>query len=75
MLFTYGAWGLAYHERLKNPPKSFAEFVDGTIKGKWRAALPNSGYTGTPQILIWSLAEHSAAVSTMSSPPSMPSRR
>ena len=57
VLFTYGAWGLAYHERLKNPPKSFAEFVDGTIKGKWRAALPNSGYTGTPQILIWSLAD------------------
>lgn len=57
VLFTYGAWGLAYHERLKNPPKSFAEFVDGTIKGKWRAALPNAGYTGTPQILIWSLAD------------------
>jgi len=57
VLFTYGAWGLAYHERVKEPPKSFAEFVDGTIKGKWRAALPNAGYTGTPQILIWSLAD------------------
>ncbi|NRG17230.1 extracellular solute-binding protein [Rhizobiales bacterium] len=57
VLFTYGAWGLAYHERVKNPPKSFAEFVEGTIAGKWRAALPNAGYTGTPQILIWSLAD------------------
>ncbi|MGL4813397.1 MAG: extracellular solute-binding protein [Beijerinckiaceae bacterium] len=57
VLFTYGAWGLAYHERVKDPPKSFAEFVDGTIKGKYRASLPGAGYTGTPQILIWSLAD------------------
>lgn len=56
-LFTYGAWGLAYHERLKTPPKSFAEFVEGTIAGKWRAALPNVGYQGTSQVLIWSLAD------------------
>lgn len=56
-LFTYGAWGLAYHERVKNPPKSFKEFVDGTIAGRWRASIPNMGYTGTPQILIWSLAD------------------
>ena len=45
------------HERLKEPPHSFAELVEGTIKGKWRVALPNAGYTGTPQVLIWSLAE------------------
>ncbi|UZF94951.1 extracellular solute-binding protein [Bosea sp. NBC_00550] len=57
VLFTYGAWGLAYHERVKQPPKSFKEFVEGTIKGRWRASLPSAAYTGTPQILIWSLAD------------------
>jgi putative spermidine/putrescine transport system substrate-binding protein len=57
VLFTYGAWGLAYHERVKDPPKSFAEFVDGVSKGKYRGSLPGAGYTGTPQILIWSLAD------------------
>lgn len=57
MVFTFGSWGFAYHERVKEPPRSFAELVDGTIKGKWRVALPNAGYTGTPQVLIWSLAD------------------
>jgi len=57
MVFTFGSWGFAYHEKLKDPPRSFVEFVDGTIKGKWRVALPNAGYTGTPQVLIWSLAD------------------
>ena len=57
MVFTFGSWGFAYHERLKEPPRSFAELVDGTIKGKWRVALPNAGYTGTPQVLIWALAD------------------
>lgn len=57
MVFTFGSWGFAHHERLKEPPRSFAELVDGTIKGKWRVALPNAGYTGTPQVLIWALAD------------------
>jgi len=57
VIFTFGSWGFAYHERLKNPPKSYAELIDGTINGKWRAALPNAGYTGTPAVLIWALAD------------------
>ena len=57
MVFTFGSWGFAYHERLKEPPRSFAEMVDGVIKGKYRVALPNAGYTGTPQVLIWALAD------------------
>ena len=57
MVFTFGSWGFAHHERLKEPPRSFAELVDGTVKGKWRVALPNAGYTGTPQVLIWALAD------------------
>lgn len=27
-----------------NPPKTWAEFVDGTIAGKWKASMPNINY-------------------------------
>jgi putative spermidine/putrescine transport system substrate-binding protein len=57
VIFTFGSWGFAYHERVKNPPRSFVELVDGTVAGTWRVALPNAGYTGTPQVLIWALAD------------------
>ena len=57
VIFTFGSWGFAYHERLKNPPKSYAELIDGTIKGTYRTALPNAGYNGTPAVLIWAFAD------------------
>ena len=57
-VFTYGCWGLCYHERVKNPPKSLAEFIDGTVKGKWRAALPSMlGFAETAHVLIWSFSD------------------
>jgi putative spermidine/putrescine transport system substrate-binding protein len=56
-IFAFGSWGFAYHERLQQPPRSFAELVDGTAAGKWRVALPNTGYGFTPMVLIWSLAD------------------
>jgi putative spermidine/putrescine transport system substrate-binding protein len=57
-VFTYGCWGLCYHERLKNPPASLAEFIDGTAQGKWRAALPSMlGFAETAHVLIWSFAD------------------
>lgn len=44
---NYGSMGLIYNkETVKNPPKSWKEFVDGTIKGEWRASAPSINYTG-----------------------------
>lgn len=53
----YGTAGIVYHKRVKNPPKSMAEFVQGTIAGKWRASLPGVGYQATKELLIWNLAD------------------
>jgi putative spermidine/putrescine transport system substrate-binding protein len=57
VIFTFGSWGFAYHERLKEPPKTYAELIEGTISGKYRTALPNAGYAGTPAVLIWAFAD------------------
>jgi putative spermidine/putrescine transport system substrate-binding protein len=56
-MFDYGVAGLTFHkERVKQPPKSFAEFVDRTAKGEWQASLPGIGYAVTPIMLIWAMA-------------------
>jgi putative spermidine/putrescine transport system substrate-binding protein len=56
-VFSYGALGLAYNEKIvKTPPKSWQEFVDGTIEGKWTAAIPGISYATTPMTVIWLLA-------------------
>ena len=50
---TFGDFGLMYStSAVKNPPKSWQEFVDGVVAGKWRAAIPGIAYTGTTQGLI-----------------------
>ena len=50
---AYGNFGLMYSKsRIKNPPKTWQEFVDGTISGDWQAALPGIAYVGTVQGLI-----------------------
>jgi len=57
VMFDYGVAGLTFHkERVKQPPKSFAEFVDRTAKGEWQASLPGIGYAVTPIMLIWAMA-------------------
>lgn len=57
VLFDYGVAGLTYHkERVKQPPRSFAEFVDRTAKGEWQASLPGIGYAVTPIMLIWAVS-------------------
>ncbi|HEY8368743.1 MAG TPA: extracellular solute-binding protein [Thermodesulfobacteriota bacterium] len=54
---NYGAAVLGYHrERIKQPPKTYREFVDRTARGEWRAALPGIGWAFTPTILLWPLA-------------------
>lgn len=57
-VFDYGVAGLTYNKRtVKNPPKSFAEFVDRTAKGEWVASLPGITYAVTPIMLIWAMAK------------------
>jgi putative spermidine/putrescine transport system substrate-binding protein len=57
VMFDYGVAGFTYHkDRVKQPPKSFAEFVDRTAKGEWQASLPGIGYAVTPIMGIWAMA-------------------
>lgn len=57
VVFSYGALGLAYNEKaVKDPPKTWLEFVDGTIAGKWKASIPGISYATTPMTVIWLLA-------------------
>jgi len=50
---AYGNFGLMYStSRVKNPPKTWQEFVDGTIRGDWHAGLPGITYVGTVQGFI-----------------------
>ena len=49
----YGNFGLMYNTKtVKNPPKTWKEFVDETVKGTWKVALPGIAYVGTTQGLI-----------------------
>jgi putative spermidine/putrescine transport system substrate-binding protein len=50
---AFGDFGLMYSKKaVPNPPKTWKEFVDGTIAGKWHVALPGIAYVGTAQGLI-----------------------
>lgn len=50
---TYGDFGLMYSpNRVKNPPKTWKEFVDGVVAGKYQAAVPDINYVATPAGLI-----------------------
>ncbi|MBN9458225.1 MAG: extracellular solute-binding protein [Bosea sp.] len=55
VVLHFGAAGLAYNEaKIKNPPKSWAEFIDRTLKGEWQAALPGINVASTtPTAVIW----------------------
>lgn len=55
VVLHYGAAGLAYNEaKIKNPPKSWEEFIERTLKGEWQAALPGINVASTtPTALIW----------------------
>ena len=75
-MFDYGVAGITYNKKtVKNPPKSFKEFVDRTAAGEWAASLPSINYAVTPIMLIWAWLRRSAAASTMSTPSSMPTKK
>lgn len=47
---AYGDFGLMYSKKaVPNPPKTWQEFVDGTVAGKWHAAVPGIAYVATVQ--------------------------
>lgn len=55
---NYGAKGLMYNSKvIKNPPKTWKEFVDGTIAGKWKAAIPSINYVGAMSTVMWHFSE------------------
>jgi putative spermidine/putrescine transport system substrate-binding protein len=57
-LFDYGVGGITFHkERVKTPPKSFAEFVDRVSSGDLIASVPSIAYAVTPIMLIWAMAK------------------
>lgn len=42
---NYGAMGLVYNSQtVKEPPKDWKAFVDGTVAGKWKAMMPGINY-------------------------------
>lgn len=59
VVHNYGAMGLIYNkETVKNPPRDWKEFVEGTVAGKWRAAIPNINYpSGGLTISVWRFAD------------------
>jgi putative spermidine/putrescine transport system substrate-binding protein len=56
-VINYGSMGVAYNTRtVRNPPRTWQEFVDGTVRGTWRASIPGIGYVFTPTTVIWAFA-------------------
>lgn len=54
--FDYGAGGFGFHKgRVKNPPKSFVEFVDRTAKGEWTASMMTPNWNPATLFVIWAL--------------------
>lgn len=55
--FNYGFHGLAYNkDRVKEPPKSFKEFMERTVKGDFVAGLPSiKSYPTAFTVVIWRL--------------------
>ena len=58
VVHNYGAMGLLYNSKtVKDPPKTWKEFFEGTIAGKWKASMPNINYPSAGlTISVWYLA-------------------
>lgn len=56
---NYGSMGLVYNKTVvKDPPKSWKEFYDGVLAGKWKASMPNINYpSGGFTVSVWQVAE------------------
>ena len=58
-IHNYGAMGIIYNSKtVTNPPKTWKDFVEGTIAGKWKASMPNVAYpSGGLTISVWYFAK------------------
>lgn len=56
---NYGAMGIMYNKQtVKVPPKSWKDFVEGTIAGKWKASMPNINYPSAGfTVSVWWFAK------------------
>ena len=56
---NFGAMGIIYNTAtVKDPPKTWKEFVEGTIAGKWKATMPGINYpSGGLTISVWQFAD------------------
>jgi putative spermidine/putrescine transport system substrate-binding protein len=56
---NYGSMGLIYNKTtVKDPPKSWKEFYDGVLAGKWKGTVPNINYpSGGFTVGVWQVAE------------------
>jgi putative spermidine/putrescine transport system substrate-binding protein len=57
-IHNYGAMGIIYNTKtVKDPPKTWKDFVAGTIAGKWKASMPDVAYpSGGLTISVWYFA-------------------
>jgi putative spermidine/putrescine transport system substrate-binding protein len=58
-IHNYGSMGIIYNSStVKDPPKDWKAFVEGTVAGKWKAAMPDVSYpSGGLTISIWMFAK------------------
>jgi len=56
---NYGAMGIIYNSKtVSDPPKTWKDFVEGTIAGKWKATMPSVTYpSGGLTISVWLFAK------------------
>lgn len=58
VVHNYGSMGIIYNkETVKNPPKSWEDFIQGTLNGDWYAAIPSVNYPGTLSNTLWNFAK------------------
>lgn len=58
-IHNYGSMGIIYNKStVKTPPKTWKEFVEGVIAGKYKAAMPNINYpSGGLTVSVWWMAK------------------
>jgi putative spermidine/putrescine transport system substrate-binding protein len=56
---NYGAMGIIYNgQTVKDPPKDWKAFVEGTVAGKWKASMPGVNYPSAGlAISVWMFAD------------------
>ena len=56
---NYGGMGIIYNaQSVKDPPKNWKEFVEGTAAGKWKASMPSVNYpSGGLTVSVWQFAK------------------